>query len=163
MNSKSVLQRVLLFSLPMVAAVSVMSGCGSFNQTPQTSTANAKIVDAAQSGDGWRHSDVIDPIKDPAGIAFYYRVERGTGDDPLTVYVRFDHVSGDDARVQLRLTDGATFASDAQHTRWQLPKNAASELSVAIRAPKGYSYLVLDLQQNGKSSTRPISLRNGSQ
>ena len=96
--------------------------------------------------------------KRASGIETYYRIKAEEKANHLTMTLRFEGISSEDAKVDFRVIDGAKFKQIDQRTHWRLKPNIASEVIIPLVVPDGISYLTLDSSQNNKGSSRAFVL-----
>lgn len=96
--------------------------------------------------------------KRASGIDTYYRIKPGETPNHLTMTLRFEGVTADDAKVSFRTLDGAKFKQRNQKTQWRLKANSVSELEFTVVVPDNVSYLTLDTFQNNQGASRAFVL-----
>lgn len=98
--------------------------------------------------------------KQQSKIDTYYKVKASkTTGNKLTMTLRFEGITGDDALVELHLLDGARFFNVDQRTQWRLKPNLVSEVSFDVVVPTDTpSYLALSTMQNNQGASRAFVL-----
>lgn len=98
--------------------------------------------------------------KQQSNINTYYKIKASkTTENTLTMTMRFEGITADDALVEFHLLDGARFVNIDQRTQWRLKPNVASEVSFEVVVPTDKpSYLALSTMQNNLGASRAFVL-----
>jgi len=124
----------------------------------QSSVEFAPTVTESRKGQ-WRGGAA--PInKQQSGVNSYYKLKQSrTSEDRLTMTLRFEGIDAEDAAVEIKLLDGASFVDNKQTTRWRLEPNKVSQVSFDIIVPADKpSYLALTTVQHNLAAARAFVL-----